>query len=91
MSTKTDDKPAKIEKQINIVRLRPRPRLPSEYSRQLQEGRDDLERTPVADLAERLDRLCEIISNDSKAIPITIDEEDEDSLVIRVEEALGSR
>lgn len=76
-----------VEKQLSIVRLRPRPRLSSEFRRQLHAERDKLRAgSATAEIAERLERLSETIAYEEKAIPIEIDQED--SLVTHVSEGL---
>jgi len=88
MNTKVEN----IERQLNVVRLRPRPKLPSEYRRQLHAERDKRRNgAAVADIAERLERLSETIAHERRAIPFEVFKEgsfEEDSLVTSVTEGL---
>ncbi len=72
----------------HVVRLHPRPRLPSEYAQKLYAEREQIsvDRKPNA-LVSRLEKLAEIIDADIAAIPLHLEEED--SLVIKVDEALA--
>lgn len=79
----------------HIVRSAPnleRPRLSDEYEAMLHSS--DVERAAcyasMEDLSDRLDRIARAIAEDMTNVPVHINEDDEDSLVVRVGEAMGA-
>lgn len=74
-----------------VATLRPRPLLPSEYAQKLWDEREQVfaeistDLKPVS-IVDRLEKLIAIIDADDAAIPVQLSEED-DSLVIKVDEA----
>ena len=70
-----------------------RPRLRTEFEDQLRAA--DIEHAAVyasmEDLAEKLDQLAETIREEDTAVPLHVNEDEDDSLVVRVDEALRRR
>jgi hypothetical protein len=68
-----------------------RPRLGEEYEAMLRSS--DIDRAAcyasMEDLSDRLDRIARALAEDHTAVPVYVDTEDEDSLVVRVEEAIS--
>lgn len=68
-----------------------RPRLSDEYEAMLRSS--DVERAAcyasMEDLSDQLDRIARVLADDFISVPVHINEDDEDSLVVRVGEAMG--